>query len=62
MEWKGLNGKKIFIKLRTGDVYNGDVIDVDDNSKPLIFITLIDKYNKKITIVHSEIIKLEEQE
>lgn len=62
MEWKKLNGKRIFVKLRTGDVYNGKVIEVDDSSKPLIWITLIDKYDKKITIVHSEIIKLEEKE
>ncbi len=62
MEWKEWNGKRIFVKLRTGDVYSGNVIDVDDSSKPLIWITLIDKYNKKITIVHSEIIKIVEEE
>ncbi len=59
MEWKKLNGKRIFIKLRTGDVYNGDVTDVDEKSPGLVFITLLDKYGKEVTIVHSEIIKLE---
>lgn len=59
MDWKGLEHKKIFVKLRDGSVYNGVVDIVDNSSTPLIFITLIDKYGKYVTIVHSEITKLE---
>ena len=60
MEWKNYNGKKVFIKLRDGGCYNGKVLDVDITSgKPLIWITILDKYNNKVTFVHSEIIKIE---
>ncbi len=62
MEWKKeWMGKRIFVKLRTGDIYTGEVIDVDESAHPIVFITIIDKYNTKVTIVTSEIIKLAEQ-
>lgn len=61
MEWKEWSGKKIFVKLRDGGVYSGKVIDVDESSKPLIFISITDKYGEKVTIVHSEIIKIKEE-
>ena len=61
MEWKALKDKKVFIKLRDGGVYNGLVLEVDDSSSnELIWITILDKYNNKVTFVHSEIIKIEE--
>jgi hypothetical protein len=61
MEWKQWKGKKIFIKLKDGGIYSGECIDVDESSKPLIFVTIIDKYNEKVTVVHSEIIKIKEE-
>jgi hypothetical protein len=61
MEWKEWNGKRIFVQLKTGAVYSGNVIDVDDKSKPLVFFTIIDKFGHKVTFVHSEIIKLQEE-
>jgi len=59
MEWKEWIGKKIFVKLKCGDVYNGKIISIDDENPSIIWITLIDKFDKEITIVHSEIIKIE---
>ena len=61
MEWKEWNGKRIFVKLRDGGVYSGKVIDIDEKSKPLIFISIIDKYGERVTIAHSEIIKIVEE-
>ena len=62
MDWKNIwTGKRIFVKLRTGAVYTGDVIDVDVEAKPLVFITIIDKFGEKITFVQSEIIKIKEE-
>ena len=61
MDWKEWNGKRIFVQLRTGGVYTGNVIDVDDSSKPLIFITMIDKFGEKVSFVNSEIIKIKEE-
>ncbi len=62
MEWKEWIGKRIFLKLRDGSVYSGDVKDVDDSSPPLIFITIIDKFGNDVMVVHSEIIKFVEEE
>lgn len=61
MEWKEWNGKRIFVKLRDGGVYSGNVIDVDVEAKPIIFITLIDKFGDKVSIVSTEIIKIVEE-
>ena len=61
MDWKEWIGKRIFVQLKSGGVYTGDVVDVDDVSKILIFITIIDKFNDKITFTHSEILKIKEE-
>ena len=61
MDWKGWIGKGIFVRLRTGKVYSGKVIDVDDSAKPLIFITIIDKFGNKVSFVQSEIIEIKEE-
>ena len=61
MEWKEWNGKRIFIQLKSGAVYSGKVIDVDTNSDPLIFISIIDKFGENVTIAHSEIVKIKEE-
>jgi len=61
MEWKGLEGKRVFFKLKDSTVYNANVITVDERLAPIIFITFLDKYGKKVTIVSSEIIKMSEE-
>ena len=61
MEWKEWIGKSIFVQLKSGGVYTGKVIDVDDSSKPLIFFEIIDKFGEKVTFVQSEIIKIVEE-
>jgi len=61
MDWKYWNGKKIFVKLKTGAVYSGKVIDVDISNGTLIWITIIDKHDNRVTFVHTEIIKLKEE-
>ena len=62
MEWMDWNGKWIFVRLRTGKVYSGKVIDIDQTSKPLIFITIIDKFGNDVSFVHSEIIEIKEED
>jgi len=61
MEWKEWMGKKIFVKLSGGGVYSGEVIDIDLDLKPLVFITIIDKYGERVQFVNSEILKLVEE-
>lgn len=62
MEWTEWNGKSIFLRTKSGKVYSGKVISVDDSSKPLIFISIIDKFGNNVTIVHSEIIEIKEEQ
>lgn len=62
MDWKKeWEGKHVFLQLKTGSVYNGNIIEVDDTNPNLIWITIIDKFNEKITIIVSEILKIKEE-
>lgn len=62
MEWKDWNGKQVFLRTKYNRVYSGKVISVDDKDKLIIFITITDKFDKPVTIVHSEIIEIKEEE
>ncbi len=60
--WKSYEGKKVFIETRSNRRYSGKIINVEVQENPtLIWITLIDKFNKKITFVHSEIVLIQEE-
>lgn len=61
MEWKDWLNKSIFVQLKSGGNYSGKVVEVDDSSKPIIFISIIDKFGDKVVFVHSEIIKIVEE-
>lgn len=54
-------GKKVYIILKNGRQYSGEVIEIDDNSNPLIFITILDKFGNKVMFERSEIEVLEEE-
>lgn len=62
MEWKDWNGKKVFVQLRTGSVYSGKVIGIDDAGNGLVFINLLDKFSKHIVFTTGEIVKIVEEE
>ncbi|HKL24435.1 MAG TPA: hypothetical protein VJ912_03810 [Candidatus Nanoarchaeia archaeon] len=64
MDWNDWIGKRIFVQLKSKAVYSGKVIDVDTSSEEktgLIFITILDKFGKKVMFVNSEISKLKEE-
>lgn len=61
MEWNEWLGKKVFVQLKSGGFYTGKIIEIDDSSNPLIFISIIDKFGDKVTFVHSEIVKIVEE-
>lgn len=62
MEWESWKGKSVFVQLKSGGYYSGKVIDVDSSAKPIIFVSIIDKFNNKVTFTISEIIKIVEEE
>jgi len=59
--WNYWMDKKVFIILKNNRNYSGTIINVDDKSHPLIWITILDKFNKRITFVHSEIEVIQEE-
>ena len=59
--WKYWDGRKVFLRLKNGRVYSGRIESVDDSDLKIIFISMIDKFNKKITFVVSEILEIKEE-
>lgn len=60
--WRYWEGKKVFIILKNKRRYSGLVIEVEINPKsPLIWITLRDKFENRISFVNSEIEVIQEE-
>lgn len=59
--WKNWEGKRIYLKLKKGREYSGEVIEVDDRDPHIVFLTILDKYGKKVSFVHSEIKIIQEE-
>lgn len=53
MEWEAWKGKKVFIKLLSGDFYNGVVLDADNS-----FLEINDKYGNEVRFAVSQIAKI----
>lgn len=62
--WNEWIGKKVFIISKNSKhPYSGKVIEVDSlTSSQLVWITIIDKYKKRVTFVHTEIVTIKEEE
>ena len=59
MQWEG---KKVFIETRSGRKYAGKVIKVEISKNcELVWISIHDKFGKKITFAHSEINLIQEE-
>ena len=61
MDWMQFKGKKVFLKLKAGREYTGQIIDIDILSPPLVFLTIIDKYDKKVVFSSAEIKIIQEE-
>ena len=60
IEW--LDKKVFIISKNSSHPFQGKVIEVDEiSAPPLVWITIIDKYNKRVTFVHSEIVSIKEE-
>jgi len=60
--WINWLEKNVFIRIKNSHPYQGKVIEVDETSQHLIWITIIDKYNKRVTFSTEEIISIKEEE
>lgn len=61
MDWTIWKGKYIFVKLRSGACYTGEVIDVEDNPDRPIFIQLNDKFGLTVAVAVVDIEKINEE-
>lgn len=61
MDWQDWLDKKVFLRLKTGKVFSGKIIEVDDKDSNIIFLTILDKFDMKVTFVASEILEIKEE-
>ncbi len=59
--WKNWEGKQVFIKLKSNREYSGKVLEVDITRPTGIFITICDKFGKRVTFNNSEIALIQEE-
>lgn len=61
--WKYWKNKKVFIILKNKRTYSGIVLDVEPSKdNKFYFITLVDKFNKRISFINSEMEIMQEEE
>lgn len=61
MDWKEWEGRKIFLRTKSGKVYSGNVKEIADVGDGLVFISIIDKFGLWVTISTGEIIEIKEE-
>lgn len=61
--WKCYEGKQVFIKLKNKREYSGKVLEVSISyTNPTeVFITINDKFGKRVTLNNSEIAIIQEE-
>lgn len=60
--WKYWEGKQIYIILKNQRKYSGKVLEVEeDKNSNTYFITILDKFNNRISFVSSEIKLIQEE-
>lgn len=62
MDWKGWEGKRVFLRTNKSKVYSGVVKEVADVGDGVIFFSIIDKFGSWVTVVVSEIIEIKEED
>ena len=58
--FKDYEGKKVFIKLKNGRSYSGEVLEVEDKGSCAL-IVIKDKFGKRVTFYDTEISVIEEE-
>jgi small nuclear ribonucleoprotein (snRNP)-like protein len=60
--WKNYEGKQVFVRLKSGRIYTGRVVQADTLNSNSFFLVLLDKFKKRVSIASSEIAVLQEEE
>ena len=58
MYWEG---KKVFLILKNQRRYSGQVVEIDTSGLPLVWMVLIDKFDKRIMFSVEEIETIQEE-
>ena len=56
--WNKWMGKKVFLRIKIKAIHIETVVEVTNELKPTIWITILDKFNKWITFSVDEIIEI----
>jgi hypothetical protein len=59
--WMYFEGKKVFIILKNRRQYSGVVQKIENAGNGLVFVTLIDKFGKRVVFTTGEISNMEEE-
>lgn len=59
--WKKYEGRKVFVRLKSGRIYTGTVVQADTLNANSFFLVLLDKFKKRVSIASSEIAVLQEE-
>jgi hypothetical protein len=62
LNWIELKGKRVHLILKNNFEYNGLISDVDDRKNGIVFLSFIDKFEKKFIFSTGEIKLLEIKE
>ena len=60
--WDKWKDKKVFIRTKNGRFYSGVVDEVADTGDGLIFITILDKFQKYVCFASGEIMEIKEED
>jgi hypothetical protein len=61
MKWKYWQGKKVYILTKKDRIFTGTIQEVDDSNPLLVWIVIIDRYNKLVQLCASEISEIKEE-
>lgn len=59
--WEYWKGKRVYLILKNKRQYQGKVLEVLSSKNTLCWITILDKFNKRITFETSEIELIQEE-
>lgn len=61
--WNKFLGKKVFLRTKNSPhPYSGNVVEISPEDRPIIWITITDRYNKLVTFSVDEIIEIKEED
>ena len=59
--WSCFEGKKVYLVLKGGRVYVGRITLVENCGNGLVFLHLLDKFNKNVVFTSGEIASMKEE-